>query len=125
MITGFREFCQGLASMHTLCRVVNMPPPMSADNWCKFQAEIITGKNTYNQKISLPKAVKEVITPIFKDLISDSLVERFLHGQTQNSNEGRISIYDKDVQRQCFKQGKLLRYPLHLQFYITMMKAEA
>ena len=49
---------------------------MSADNLCKFQADKIAGKKTYNQMISLPKAIKEVITPIFKDLSSDSFLER-------------------------------------------------
>ena len=73
--------------------------PRSADSWCKFQADKITGKNTYKEKISLPKAIKEVITPIFKDLSSDSLLERCLHGQTQNSNEA----LNKHLWQRCSK----------------------
>eukprot|EP00795_Rhopilema_esculentum_P000086 gene86-9701_t len=73
--------------------------PRSADSWCKFQADKITEKNTYKEKISLPKAIKEVVTPIFKDLSSNNLLERCLHGQTQNSNES----LNKHIWQRCSK----------------------
>ena len=48
----------------------------------------ITGKNTYVERITIDKAVSDVVAPIFshKDLASEALLPKCLHGETQNVN---------------------------------------
>ena len=53
-------------------------------NSCKFQADKLTGKMTYKENICIPAAVCDAIKPIFFDLGPDKLLERCLHGKTQN-----------------------------------------
>ena len=60
----------------------------TADSWSKYQSGI-TGKNTYVERITVDKALSDVIAPIFshKDLGSEALLSKCLHGETQNVNE--------------------------------------
>lgn len=61
--------------------------PRTAESWCKFQADQVTNKTTYKPNITIPVAIKNELMPIFKSLSADSLLEKCLHGQTQNVNE--------------------------------------
>ena len=61
--------------------------PRDANSWCKFQKDKLTGKFTYKKSINLPMWIHELVKPIFKDLSSDDLLSRCLHGKTQNANE--------------------------------------
>ena len=61
--------------------------PRTADSWCKYQSDKITGKNTYKAKLSIPIVIREKIRPILIALSSDDLLRRCLHGRTQNANE--------------------------------------
>ena len=60
----------------------------TADSWSKYQSGI-TGKNTYVERITVDKAVSDVIATIFshKDLGSEALLSKCLHGETQSVNE--------------------------------------
>jgi hypothetical protein len=71
-----------LENRHQFC-------PRSSDSWCRYQSDKITGKKTYKEKISIHKAVSDVIAPIFshRGLGSDELLTKCLHGETQNVNE--------------------------------------
>ena len=61
--------------------------PRTADSWCLFQSNKLTGKITYKKKLSLPIAINNVLMPIFRDLSDGDLLGKCLHGQTQNDNE--------------------------------------
>ena len=63
--------------------------PRSEDSWCKFQSNKLTGEHTYKSKISIPPAIFKILKDMFshKDLGSDELLSRCLHGRTQNPNE--------------------------------------
>ena len=52
--------------------------PRTPDTWCKYQREKHTGEPTYDSKINIPLAVRDVITPIFshEDLASDAPLTR-------------------------------------------------
>lgn len=63
------------------------------ESWCKFQADKLTGKVTYKEKVTLPSAIKQQLMPIFKSLSSDDLLSKCLHGQTQNANESLNKIF--------------------------------
>ena len=64
--------------------------PRAEVSWCKYQADKITGRKTYKAHNCIPKAVKEVLIKIFKDLISDVLLSKCLHGQ--NINEFLLTL---------------------------------
>ena len=61
--------------------------PRNQESWCRYQKDKVSGTSTYKVNICLPKAVKDSLAPIFKDLSSDELLSKCLHGQTQNVNE--------------------------------------
>ena len=52
--------------------------PRTTDSWCKYQSDKITGKNTYVERITIDKAVSDVIAPIFshKDLGREALLSK-------------------------------------------------
>ena len=62
--------------------------PQHPETWCAYQLDILHNKNNYKKsKNLLPKAVKEVIKPIFMNLSGTDLLSKCLHGKTQNNNE--------------------------------------
>ena len=70
--------------------------PSTRDSWCKWQTDRINGTQHYTKRVDLPVAIKEVLYPIFKELSSDELLSKCLHGLTQNANESLQSmIWDK------------------------------
>ena len=54
---------------------------------CKWQSDIATGKQTYKEKFNLPVAIMNEIKPVFQDLSDVKMLEKCLHGMTQNCNE--------------------------------------
>ena len=58
--------------------------PRDANGWCKWQQDKISGISTYKKKVNLPLCIKQLIEPIFRQLSSDDLLSRCLHGQTQS-----------------------------------------
>ena len=61
--------------------------PRSEESCCIKQSDKITKKSTYKDKINIPMVIKDEIYPIFKDLSANELLEKCLHGQTENANE--------------------------------------
>ena len=47
----------------------------------------LTGENKCHEKVSIPKAIKEIVFPIFKDLRDSELLEECLHGHNQQLAE--------------------------------------
>ena len=64
---------------HYLC-------PSGIDSWCGYQRAEAQDKS-YKHKNSLPYEVIEAIKPIYNDLSNRRLLEKCLHGKTQNVNE--------------------------------------
>jgi hypothetical protein len=67
---------------HELC-------PVGAKSWCKYNSDLVTGKNTYKSNINIPQAIAIILKPIFsyQDLANEKLLEKCLHGKTRNVNE--------------------------------------
>ena len=57
------------------------------DSWCGNQRDVALGTLDYEHSHSLPRAVADVICPIFDDLSDRDLLRQCLHGGTQNQNE--------------------------------------
>ncbi|GFW16285.1 uncharacterized protein TNCV_4264501 [Trichonephila clavipes] len=63
------------------------------NNWCKYNVSVHNNTvNEFSHKNTLPKAVSEVIKPVFKDLSHLKLLRRCLGGKTQNANESLNSL---------------------------------
>ena len=85
---------KSLDDQHKFC-------PHTPDSWCKYQQDKLSGASTYKSSICLPSAVKDALAPIFKDLSSDELLSKCLHGQTQNVNEA----LHKMIWQRCPKEN--------------------
>jgi len=61
---------------HDLC-------PSGQDTWCQYNKD----SSTYKHKHGLPKAIIELLEPIYEELSHPQLLSKCLHGKTQNPNE--------------------------------------
>ena len=61
--------------------------PIGASSWCKFNRDIFTGETTHKHGSSLPVGTRKVLIPIYNELSSNELLQKCLHGKTQNQNE--------------------------------------
>jgi len=61
--------------------------PVGATSWCKFQRANALGETPPAHHTTVPKAVGEVIKPVFDRLCDPALLRRCLRGGTQNPNE--------------------------------------
>ena len=57
--------------------------PTGPFSWCGFQCD----RNSFKHGPGLPDNVIAKVKPVFQRLSEDSLLEKCLHGQTQNQNE--------------------------------------
>ena len=69
--------------------------PEGKDGWCSFHQDRANGASTYMPGPSLPLNIVMKLKPIFADLSDESLLEKRLHGETQNQNESfNLMIWD-------------------------------
>ena len=70
--------------------------PEGKDRWCKFHQDRANGTSTYKPGPDLPLDVVMKLKPIFAELRDETLLEKCLHGKTQNQNESFNSmIWDR------------------------------
>lgn len=62
--------------LHTYC-------PVGPDSWCGYQRD----KATYKHGAGLPLGIIAKVKPIYQRLTEDGLLQKCLHGKTQNQNE--------------------------------------
>lgn len=92
---------------HALC-------PKGDETWCKYQKSI-ANKETYdhNEHCHLPVTVMETIKPIFKSLSSPELLEKCLHGGTQNPNESVNNVIWSRIPKRTFVQLASLEFGVY------------
>ena len=61
--------------------------PPGENSWCRFQRDLAKGTSDYEHAHPLPGAVANAIHPVFEALSDEDLLQRCLHGGTQNRNE--------------------------------------
>jgi len=61
--------------------------PDGASSWCQFKKDKAMGTKLYKPGKGLPTSITCKIKPIFDDLTKNELLEKCLHGRTQNQNE--------------------------------------
>ena len=62
------------------------------DSWYKFHQDKANGTRTYKPGPGLPLDIVMKLKPIFAELGDESLMEKCLHGKTQNQNESFNSM---------------------------------
>ena len=61
--------------------------PDGKESWCAFKSDKANGTSTYKPGKGLPLSVVKYVKPIYHELSDDKLLEKCLHGKTQNQNE--------------------------------------
>ena len=70
--------------------------PAGTNSWRKFHQDRVNGTSTYKPGPGLPLDIVMKLKPIFAELGDESLMEKCLHGKTQNQNESFNSmIWDR------------------------------
>ena len=59
-----------------------------------YQADQINGTSTYRSKAGIHKNIFFKVKPVFMELSDNSLLEKYLHGKTQNNNESLRRLYN-------------------------------
>ena len=66
---------------------ITIIPKKSADTWCQYQNDKQSNTNYYKPKPHLPIDVRLEILPIYQSLCKSEMLDKCLHGKTQNTNE--------------------------------------
>lgn len=72
-------------NLHTFC-------PSGAESWCQFKRDVTNGTNLYKPGPGLGDNVIAFVKPIYLDLVKPEVLEKCLHGKTQNQNESFNSL---------------------------------
>ena len=80
---------------HHLC-------PEGKNSWCKWQVAKALGKTFQHQKSPIPEAIVRLLKPIYARLGSRVLLEKCMHGYTQNANESLHSTVWKFCPKELF-----------------------
>lgn len=82
--------------------------PRTPNSWCLWQSDQLTGESKYKVKLSLPLAINELLIPIFRNLSSEDLLSRCLHGQTQNNNESINNLIWNKCPKSTYVSRKII-----------------
>ena len=87
--------------LHTHC-------PTGPSSWCGFKRN----RNSFKHSPGLPDAVIAKVKPVYQRLSEDSLLEKCLHGKTQNQNEAVNGMVWERIPKEVFVGADLLEFGL-------------
>ncbi|GFX79331.1 uncharacterized protein TNCV_4517211 [Trichonephila clavipes] len=76
--------------------------PVGPDTWCKFQRATFEGKMHIDTGKGLPQKLIKIIKPHYMKLCDKDLLNKCLHGKTQNANESFNGILWKFIPERYF-----------------------
>ena len=82
--------------------------PLSGDSWCKFQKNKFNGTVIKPDRKNMSVEVFDKVRPIFIELSENSLLERCIHGRTQNVNEAFNAYVWKRCPKDIFVSKTIL-----------------
>ena len=82
--------------------------PTGPSSWCGFKHD----RNSFKHGSGLPDNVIAKVKPLFQRLSEDSLLEKFLHGKTQNQNEAVNGMVCECVPEEVFVGREKLEFGL-------------
>ena len=83
--------------------------PTGPEKWCGFQQD----KRNYKHVPGLPLSVIAKVNPVYQRLSEDSLLEKCLHGKTQNQNEAVNGMVWQRIPKKVFVGRELLEMGLY------------
>ncbi|GBM72349.1 hypothetical protein AVEN_178029-1, partial [Araneus ventricosus] len=103
VIAAFAHTCSSAKNpMHKQC-------PEGSDSWCKYQRAISVGKNFKDSNAGLPKSIMNIIKRTYMKLCDQKLLEKCLHGKTQNANESFSNVLWTILPKNTFVELQTLR----------------
>ncbi|GFY22394.1 uncharacterized protein TNCV_2176551 [Trichonephila clavipes] len=115
VIAAFYHCCSSAKkSMHGQC-------PTGTDSWCKFQKAKALVKIFTAKAPGLPQNILNIVKPRYFKLCDQKLLEKCLHGLTQNANESFDGVLWNIVPKQNFVELQSLKlgaYIAVLQFNV-------
>lgn len=89
--------------LHTKC-------PVGKESWCTYQKAVAAGRaDQYKHKDGLPLDILKLIKPVYERLTEEKMLEKCLHGMTQNANESFHGTIWKRCQKNKFAGISVLR----------------
>jgi len=85
--------------LHTHC-------PTGPSSWCGYKRD----RNSFKHGPGLPDAVIAKVKPVYQRLSEDSLLEKCLHGKTQNQNETTNGMVWERIPEEVFVGADLLEF---------------
>ena len=76
--------------------------PTGSASWCRYQQDKANGTKLYKHGPGLPLEVIAKLKPEYIRLSEDSLLERCLHGKTQNQNESLNGMIWQRVPKEVY-----------------------
>lgn len=107
-IAAFFHCCSGkLNQMHGQC-------PVGANSWCKFRRAEFSGSTLNEKSKGLPLTVINAIKKTYMDLCNQELLQRCLHGRTQNANESFNGLLWNIIPKETFVELSTLQLGINL-----------
>ena len=76
--------------------------PKTYDSWCHYQRDAINNTNLYTPGAGILNDVIDAIKPVYADLTKPEILQKCLHGLTQNPNESFDSTIWERVQKTVY-----------------------
>ena len=84
--------------------------PTGEKSWCTYQKAVASGcADTYKHKDGLPLDILKYVKPIYERLTDEKMLEKCLHGMTQNANESLHGIIWKRCTKTKFADIDVLK----------------
>lgn len=83
--------------------------PTGPGSWCGYQRN----RTTYKHGPGLPLTVIVKVKPVYQKLSDDSLLEKCLHGKTQNQNESLNGMVWQRIPKEVFVGKETLEFGLY------------
>ncbi|GFW73433.1 uncharacterized protein TNCV_2800971 [Trichonephila clavipes] len=95
---------------HGNFRTAKKKNPSGSDTWCKYQNVKQKGKMYKHRTAGLPNAVLNTVKTTYMDLCDQSLLEKCLHGKTQNANESFNGVLWSIIPKETFDELLTLQF---------------
>lgn len=100
VIAAFFHCCSSCQTpMHGQC-------PAGTDSWCSYQRAKATGRQYTEKSAGLPAKLINIVKPVYMKLCDKNLLQKCLHGKTQNANESFNGCLWQTVPKETFIELK-------------------
>ena len=91
---------------HTYC-------PKTSDPWCQHNRDIVNKTNLYVPGAGVSVDIIEAIKPVYRDLTKPDVLEKCLHGLTQNPNESFNSTVWERVTKTVYSGLEIMQLAVY------------